>query len=213
MVKFQICSRYSGWDEIDEIAHLQSCLCGPAEQLLWADGQKDWTYRELVDKLTRRFGSKGQTSLYRAELNTRNRQRNESLLNYFQDVSRLVALAYEGPRSTDKDTFAVEYFLRGMGDHEISAKVRELEPQDLDEAFRHAVRFESYSQLSKQNKNPDDSKHKAYRDHGYGRVANAEDNGSKDSNDEMKKLTKELEATKNQLKNTTESESANETGS
>jgi hypothetical protein len=149
IAKFRNCSEYSGWEEEDNLAHLQSCLSGPAEQLLWAEGGNRWNFEGLVQKLEQRYGSEGQHSLYRAELNARFKSKNETLLSYRQDIDRLVALSYDGPKCLMKDSVAVEQFLKGLDDHSISFKIRELGPSDLDEAFTHAKRLESYAAISR----------------------------------------------------------------
>jgi len=53
-----------------------------------------------------------------------------------------MALAYEGQRSGLTDVLAVDSFIRALDNSVISMKVRELEPGNLDEAVRHAHRFE-----------------------------------------------------------------------
>lgn len=156
LAKFQVCCEYNGWHESDKIAYMISSLKGTAEQIIWAEGVTQWTYDELVDKLDKRYGSQGQGDSFRAELAKRYRGRNESLLNYFQDISRLIGLAYEGPRSSHTNLFAIEAFLKGLGNDEIAVKIREREPVDLDDAFRMAKRLESYSSCSSRNKNYDD---------------------------------------------------------
>jgi len=71
----------------------------------------------------------------------------ESLLLLHQDILRLISLAYayEGPKSTHTNAFAVDAFLKALGNHEIANKIRELDPVDLDEAVKHARRLESYA--------------------------------------------------------------------
>jgi len=71
------------------------------------------------------------------------------LLDLQQDIIRLMALAYEGPRSELTDVLAVDSFIRALNNSVISMKVRELEPGNLDEAVRHARRFESYAMCCK----------------------------------------------------------------
>ena len=58
----------------------------------------------------------------------------------------------QGITETTDNPFSIKQLLRRLGDHNIGAKVRELEVKDLDEAFKLAVRFESYSQLAQQSK-------------------------------------------------------------
>jgi uncharacterized protein YifE (UPF0438 family) len=46
--------------------------------------------------------------------------------------------------SSDKQTIAIDALLRMMGDGELALKIREREPNTLDEALRIAVRLEAY---------------------------------------------------------------------
>jgi len=109
----------------------------------------------LVNKLARRFDTDGQSSQFRLELNMRRCHKNESLQSLQQDISRLMALAYEGPRSVHTDSFAVEAFLKALDDPDLSIRVKELEPIDIDHAVRHAKRFESYTQGTRTVRNDD----------------------------------------------------------
>ena len=79
-----------------------------------------------MDKLCRRYGSQGQANQFRAELSARRRGRNETLQSLYQDISRLIALAYEGARSSHTDAFAIDAFLKALEDPELSIKIREL---------------------------------------------------------------------------------------
>ena len=78
MAKFKTIAEYNEWDEVDKAAHLQARLRGGAEQILWADGEREWTFEELAEKLCRRYGSQGQANQFRAELSARRRGRNET---------------------------------------------------------------------------------------------------------------------------------------
>jgi len=48
----------------------------------------------LVEKLEKRFGTKDQPARYRSQLKGRRRQKHESLYNVYDDISRLVLLAF-----------------------------------------------------------------------------------------------------------------------
>src|SRR5207245_7031406 len=134
ITRFKLASEYNGWDEQDNLAHLQASLKGTSEQVLWIEGDRDWTFNDLVSKLTQRYGSKGKSGQYRCELAARRREKGESLLSFFTAISGLVSQAYEGPHSQHTDAFAVDAFLKGLNDADISLKIRELEPENLDEA-------------------------------------------------------------------------------
>src|SRR5665811_1751163 len=91
------------------------------------------------------YGAQGQSAMYRAELNARRKSRTETLQNLQQDIRRLMSLAYEDPHSKTSTAVAVDAFLRALDDRKVAKKVQELEPKDLDEVLRHALRFEAYA--------------------------------------------------------------------
>ena len=97
-----------------------------------------------MQKLEKKFGGKGQADQRRSELSARRRQRGETIPSLAQDITRLVALAYEGPKSIYSDVLAIDAFLKALDDTVMARKIKELMPPDLDEAVRHALRFEAY---------------------------------------------------------------------
>lgn len=79
---------------------------------------------------------------YRCELRTRRRRPGESLQCLHQDVQRLASLAFQGPWNEAVDIIARDSFIDALND-ELSAKIREREPETLDKAAKIAVRLES----------------------------------------------------------------------
>jgi len=117
-----------------------------AGQLLWDTGRPDeLTYSELREKLRRRFGSDDQQEKFQAELRARRRRRGETLAKLYQNVRRLVTLAYPGEvMSSLCEQIAKDYFIASIGDRDFELKIREREPRDLESACKHAVRLEAY---------------------------------------------------------------------
>jgi len=129
-----------------QAAHLKCCLTGVADQLLWDTGRPDeLAYCELREKLRRRFGSDDQQEKFQAELRARRRRRGETLAELYQDVRRLMTLAYPGEgTSSICEQIAKDYSFASLGDRDLEPKIREREPRDLESAFKHAVRLEAY---------------------------------------------------------------------
>lgn len=146
LAQFDICGAYNKWTEEDKAAHLKCSLTGVAGQLLWDTGRPDiLTYTELRDKLRRRFGSDDQQEKFQAELRARRRRRGETLAELYQDIRRLMTLAYPGESTSSLcEQIAKDYFIAGLGDRDLELKIREREPRDLESAFKHAVRLEAY---------------------------------------------------------------------
>ena len=145
LAKFEICARHNGWSEADRLENLQCALTGNAAQMLWDQGSEGMTSsRRLIRHLRSRFGSEDQQVLHRTLLRTRVRPKGETLSETVDEIRRLMALAYPGRMSSDKQTIAIDALLRMMGDGELALKIREIEPNTLDEALRTAVRLEAY---------------------------------------------------------------------
>ena len=146
LAQFDICAHYNAWTDKDKAAHLKCCLTGVAGQLIWDCGQPDaLSYDELRQKLRRRFGSQDQQEKFQAELRARRRRRGETLAELYQDVRRLMTMAYPGEGASSLcEQIAKDYFIAALGDRDLELKVREREPRDLESAFKHAVRLEAY---------------------------------------------------------------------
>ena len=110
-------------------------MTGVAGQLLWDTGRPDeLTYSELREKLRRRFGSDDQQEKFQAELRARRRRKGETLAELYQDIRRLVTLAYPGEGvSSLCEQIAKDYFIASIGDRDFELKIRE-----------RAVRLEAY---------------------------------------------------------------------
>jgi hypothetical protein len=98
-----------------------------------------------MTKLKARFEAVDHRERFACQLRTLKRQPNQSLQNLYNEVRKLMALAY--PRSADSELseiIARDAFLSALGDRELEIKVRDREPGDLDSAFKAAVRIEAY---------------------------------------------------------------------
>jgi len=101
LAQFDICSSYNSWNDQDKSAHLKCCLTGVAER----------------KKLRRRFDSDDQQEKFEAELRARRRQRRETLAELYQDVRRLMTLAYPGEGTSSLcEQIANDYFIASLGD-------------------------------------------------------------------------------------------------
>ena len=95
LARFNNCARYFGWNFEDQLLQLCASLEGPAGQVLW-DGENQNTVGGVMQFLRNRFGAINQAERFRAELKARRRKPGESLQALYQDLCRLMALAYSG---------------------------------------------------------------------------------------------------------------------
>src|SRR6218665_3449481 len=116
-----------------------------ATRLLWDFGaHTNVTYEQLVGRIRQRYGAKGQTQTFRAQLCYRRQRPDESLSDLLHDIRRLVLLAYPVPANETTEIVANDAFLEAIRDKELSLKVREREPWTIDEAYRMALRLAAY---------------------------------------------------------------------
>ena len=90
-----------------------------------------------------RFGTDSQGALFKAQLRAHKRGNNETLQVLYQDISRLVALAYPGPESTHSDALAVDAFIDTIDDEKLELRIRDRELRTLDDAFKATVMLEA----------------------------------------------------------------------
>jgi len=91
------------------------------------------------------FGTKDQSARYRNQLKGKRRQKYESLYNVYDNISRLVLLAYRGEQSVHRDDFGVEAFIEALNDYQLEIYVRSQNPKDLEAALKHASIMESFT--------------------------------------------------------------------
>lgn len=147
VARFDTCVRYMGWSEEDRQFNLSVSLDGAAGQILWDAGPRP-TVQETICLLRNRFGNVNQAERFRAELRARKRKSGESLQQLYQDVRRLMSLAYPGPTSDRSNIVARDAFLEALGDNSLRMRILEKDPPDLDTAMKVACRLEAFGRGS-----------------------------------------------------------------
>jgi hypothetical protein len=142
LVHLNTCTDYNGWTEKEKFAQLKAALRGSAAQVLMGD-DGPITLESLLCDLQDNFGTKGLEPQYESALSVRRRQKGESLRALYQDIHRLVMLAYPGERGRLRDKLGTEAFINGLNDNDLSLKVRNLCPTDLQTAYKTALMLES----------------------------------------------------------------------
>ena len=149
LARFDNCARYFKWSEEDRLFQLCASLTGPAGQILWDAGTQT-TVNEVERLLRNRFGNINQAERFRAELRARRRKPGESLQKLYQDVCRLMALAYPGPSTELSNVVARDAFLDALDSNNLRIRILEREPVSLDDALKLACRFEAFDKTSTQ---------------------------------------------------------------
>ena len=110
--------------------------------MLWDAGQCT-SAEDLIRLLKSRFGSLNEEERYRSELKARRRRRGESLQSVYQDVRRLMSLAFPGHSGTMWEIMARDAFVESLGDPGLRLRVLERDPTTLEEALKVASRLEA----------------------------------------------------------------------
>src|SRR5258708_322162 len=124
--RFERYSLYHNWNEKERMIHLESCLDKEACNVLW-DGTAVHSSDTLITALRNRYGSTNQKERFKSELRARRRRKNETLQSVYQDIRRLMALAYAGETGSMAEDTAVTAFVDSFGDDVFASKVLEKE--------------------------------------------------------------------------------------
>jgi hypothetical protein len=143
LAKFDNCSQYFEWDKRDQLFHLKASLGGAAGQTLWTAGKQD-TVADVIKLLRNRFGSTNQAERFRAELRARKRRPGEGLQSIYQDVCRLMSLAYPGQANELSDIVARDSFLEALDNHALRVRILDKDPKTLEDALSIACRLEAF---------------------------------------------------------------------
>lgn len=193
LARFDSCAKYFHWNNEDKLFQLCASLEGPAGQILWDSGGHP-TVEEVIRLLRSRFGNSNQAERFRAELRTRRRSTGESLQQLYQDVCRLLALAYPGPSSELSHIVGRDAFLDALDNPAMRIRILEKEPHTLDDAFAMACRLEALDKSSQDSMKwaPDDRRSSTHRSYVRAAASN-EDQYPHLWQEELLKQMKELQ--------------------
>jgi len=145
LAQFEVCAGANRWTDSQKAVQMKCCLTEEAALLVWDSGDPGaMTYKQLIEKLQRRYGFADQQERFEVELRARCQGENESIAELYQDIKCKMIQAYPGEsQSTLYQRSAKEYFLSALKDRKMAVKIREREPSDLDAAFKSALRLEA----------------------------------------------------------------------
>ena len=105
---------------------------------------KQSTVSRIVALLTTRFSSENQAERFRAELRGQKRTKGESLQKHYQDVCRLMSLAYPGKSSALSEIAGRSAFLDAFDGQALRVRILDKEPKNLDDALNLVRRLEAF---------------------------------------------------------------------
>jgi len=143
LAKFSRLAEYMHWDDTDRYYHLCASLNGIAGQVLWDAGPQA-TVADVIGLLRTRFGNELHAERFKAEIKVKLRRPGESLQQLYQDISKLVALAYPNQEPALVNHVAKEAFVIVLNDPVLQLKVIEHEPKTVEDALNIAIKMEAY---------------------------------------------------------------------
>ena len=150
IAKFENVSAYLRWNSEDRLFHLRASLEGAAGQILWDAGNRT-SAEDILRLLRSRFGNENQAERFRAELRARRRLKGESLQSLYNDICRLLVLAYPSPSNPTVAIVGRDAFLDALDNHTLRVRILEREPSSLETALNIASRLEAYEQTAPQS--------------------------------------------------------------
>ena len=101
LTHFNIVAKLNGWSEASKSLHLAGSLTGSARALLNdLDPHKREDYDKLVEALTHRYGNVNRAAVFKSQLQTRLKRKDESIPELAQAIDKLARKAY--PKATPK---------------------------------------------------------------------------------------------------------------
>ena len=156
LAKLANISSYYGWSASDRLHHLKASLEGNAAAVLY-ELNSSCTEADLVTLLRNRYGSHEMTERFRFELKLRRRKKGEPIQSLYNDVARLVSLAYPGETSSLAKLIARDAFLDSLDNTELKIKALEKGCNSIDEAYGVIARYETYTATTPTSNETSDS--------------------------------------------------------
>ena len=180
--QFEILADLNKWNYETKSLYLAGSLKGDARTMLTElSPMERRDFHSLVRVLNLRFGSLNRAEIYKANLQTRVKRRDESISELAQSIKKLTRQAYPNAPSSVISTLARDHFIDALPESDMRLRIREAQAKDIAEAEILALRLEAYRVADRQ---------KTFRNRGHqvNQVgSNNVDRGDKPENDPMVK--------------------------
>lgn len=144
LTQFEITSEINKWSYNEKSLYLANSLTGGARSLLTEMNERERRdFSGLVEKLKARYGHEHKAEVFRAQLKTRIRQRNESVPELAHAIRKMTRQAYPSASTDVIEALSLDNFIDALNDPDIRLRLREVAPKTLSEAEIIAVRMEA----------------------------------------------------------------------
>ncbi|CAC5405166.1 unnamed protein product [Mytilus coruscus] len=146
IVHFEMIAEINGWDENTKALELATCLRESAKAIL-SDLRPDLrrSYAHLVAALTSRFQPSNQAELYRAQMKSKSRNKDQSLPELAQDIKRVTRLAYPTAPIEVKEQLARDCFIDSLNDADLELAIFQGKTNSIDDSVRIGLEFEAFT--------------------------------------------------------------------
>jgi hypothetical protein len=142
--QFEAAAQANAWDSKEKATALVVSLRGEAMEVLRAIPEAErQNYQSMVQLLEMRYGDSHLKQVYRTQLKVRKQKFGESLQEYEADILKLVRLAYPTSSNEEIQEKAIESFVDGLYDQEISFQMRVQAFKDISHALARALEYEA----------------------------------------------------------------------
>lgn len=141
---FEACAELNEWDDCLKCKYLAILLKDQAANIFFDlddDVKKNWNV--LKAALATRLDKSTSPEFAKSEFLSRSRKPDESVVDYGNAIRHLARNAYPKLTNEIRDELARDQFLRGLGGREMTIRVRQSKPSNLDEAITNALEYES----------------------------------------------------------------------
>lgn len=151
LIHFEMVAEFNKWDDRTKAFELALSLRDDAQVTLSdLKPQERKNFKSIVTALTSRFEPEDQSELFRSELKSRFRKKDEPLTEFAQDIKRLVRLAYPNTDVDVRATLGRNAFEDSLGDPDMEWAVHQGKPKSIETAVKLALEFEAFRGSRKQ---------------------------------------------------------------
>lgn len=144
LTQFELVSELNNWSYRTKSLYMASSLTGDARGLLnELDPEERRDFDQIVSALKNRFGSVNKAEVFRSELQTRVKGKNETIPELAQSIKKLTRKAYPSAKADVIEILALDYFIDAIPYKDIRIRLREVCPKTVSEAEKIAVRLDA----------------------------------------------------------------------
>ncbi|KAH3711560.1 hypothetical protein DPMN_071231 [Dreissena polymorpha] len=156
LIQFELTSDINRWSYKEKSLYLATVLTGMARSLLceMTDLERR-DYQSIGGKLKARFGNEHKSEVFRTQLKSRFRNRNETIPELAQSIRKMTRQAYPTANIEVIEALALDSFIDALDNTDIRLRLREVSPKNIFEAEQIAVKMEAHRLADRQRNGPD----------------------------------------------------------